>query len=115
MRAVILALLCSCDYVNEKTGGLGLDFGTGTVWQCEVEDASADFAIVDLELCWKRGRGELEETLWVAYGNEEGEGFATCRATERHSGPCRWCCGTSCPSWGSNALNGNWCPPKGWP
>lgn len=116
MRSLLLLLcLASCDTVNSATGGLGLDLGFGSVWQCEVEDAYQRHEIADVEVCWKGGQDRLEETLWVAYGNEEGAGYATCRPTDRHSGPCRWCCGTGCPSWGSNALNGQWCPPKGWP
>ena len=108
MRALLVLALVSCTTVNEATGGWGVDLGGGQVWQCEVEDASNEFAIVDLELCWKRGQGELEESLWVAYGNEEGEGFATCWETKRHSGSCWY----RCPSQRlANASDGSWCPP----
>ena len=115
IRVLLLLALCSCDTVNEATGGLGLDLGFGSVWQCEVEDALAGFGVEDVEVCWKGSQDALEQSLWVAYGNEDGAGFATCRPTERHSGPCFWCCGTDCRSWGSNSLHGSWCPPKGWP
>ncbi len=108
VKPILFALcLLSCNTVNDATGGWGVDLGGGSVWECEVEDASRAHATVDLELCWGGGVDSLESSLWVTYGNEGGAGFASCRPTERHSGACWY----RCPSqWLANALHGSHCP-----
>ena len=108
-QAVTLALalaLSACGLQNTG-GGAGLDFGTGHVWECEVEDASQGFQIVDLEVCWKRSRDDLELALWDAYGDPDTlNGYATCRPTQRHAGPCWY----RCPGGkGCNAFHGCLC------
>jgi hypothetical protein len=102
VRALIFLFLFLSGCIG---GGTGLDLPfLEVVYECDVEDASAGYAVVNLELCFNRGADELESQLWDAYG-----GFAICNPTQRHLGPCQYCCGPNCGR-GANARNGAWCP-----
>jgi hypothetical protein len=101
-RALLaVLLLSSCADFKELGGGWGADLtwipGVGQVFVCSV---SGD----EIELCYDGEASDLLDSL-----QDNGVGATKCGATQRHLGPCIYCCGDGCGR-GANAFNGAWCP-----
>lgn len=95
-----LALLAGCQDVKEIGGGLGVDLtwvpGVGRVYACSAGGQ-------EFEFCFDGSNDELADDLTT-----NGFGAAICGVTQRHLGPCLYCCGDDCGR-GANAFNGSWC------